>query len=275
MFNSVKKIPRYGFNFLISNKGIKARIFQRIFKKMTIIPYKWRLHMGQSRYPYYHYCVYQAAVLAKQLNYSSISVFEFGCAKGNGLRELEKISLEIKKIMGIEIEVYGFDTGEGLPAPEGIRDLKHCWKEGDFKMDRTNTVFKYAKLVLGNISDTKIDFFEKYKPAPVGAVFFDFDYYSSTKEGMDLLLHDESKYLPRVYSYFDDIIGTELELYNDFTGERLAINEFNQENLKTKFSKAYHLICREIIKGWYHKVYILHRFDNSKYQINIEDNQNN
>ena len=31
--------------------------------------------------------------------------------------------------------------------------------------------------------------------------------------------------------YFDDIIGTETELYNDYTGERLSINEFNSEKI--------------------------------------------
>ena len=45
-----------------------------------------------------------------------------------------------------------------------------------------------------------------------------------------MLKADLEFFLPRMYCYFDDTIGTETELFNDFTGERLAINEFNSQN---------------------------------------------
>ena len=52
---------------------------------------------------------------------------------------------------------------------------------------------------------------------------------------------DEKFFLPRVFSYFDDTIGDEVSLYNDFTGERLAINEFNNNNNNIKICEPYHL----------------------------------
>ena len=86
-----------------------------------------------------------------------------------------------------------------------------------------------AKLVIGNIENTSKTFFSKYNPAPIGAVIHDFDFYSSTKTALSMMNDNSDFFLPRVFSYFDDTIGSELELYNDFTGERLAINEFNSQ----------------------------------------------
>lgn len=36
--------------------------------------------------------------------------------------------------------------------------------------------------------------------------------------------------MPRIYNYFDDIIGSDLGLQNDFVGQRLAIREFNEQH---------------------------------------------
>ena len=36
---------------------------------------------------------------------------------------------------------------------------------------------KKAKLILGNIEETSKTFFSRYKPAPIGAVIHDFDYF--------------------------------------------------------------------------------------------------
>ena len=40
---------------------------------------------------------------------------ELGVAGGNGIIALEKYVENIKKLINIEINIYGFDTGEGLP----------------------------------------------------------------------------------------------------------------------------------------------------------------
>ena len=79
----------------------------------------------------------------------------------------------------------------------------------------------------------------KYNPSPIGAIIHDFDFYSSTKIALSMLKADMKFFLPRMYCYFDDTIGNETELFNDFTGERLAINEFNSQNEDIKFSFSY------------------------------------
>ncbi|MGB3514140.1 MAG: hypothetical protein WBA93_34020 [Microcoleaceae cyanobacterium] len=106
-----------------------------LIKKFELGSYEKRLKVGAVERPHYGYCVYQAAALAKNLGYERISVLEFGVAGGNGLINLEYHASEVSKIFSIDIEIYGFDTGEGLPEPLDYRDLPYHWKAGFFKMD--------------------------------------------------------------------------------------------------------------------------------------------
>ena len=57
------------------------------------------------------------AALAKKLGHRRVSVLEFGVAGGRGLIDLEYHAREVSRELEIEIDVYGFDTGSGLPAP--------------------------------------------------------------------------------------------------------------------------------------------------------------
>jgi hypothetical protein len=258
-------------NFLsifISQEPLRIVFIKFLLCKLKFIPYKFRLKLNAVKRPHYGYCLYKAAELAKLLGYNKISAIEFGVAGGNGLINLEYHANEIEKNTGVEIEIFGFDTGTGLPEPKDYRDLLYHWKEGFFRLDyqKLKGKLKKSKLVLGNIEETKTNFFEKYKPAPIGAVFNDMDFYSSTKESLSMFNNDNLQYfLPRVYFYFDDIIGKETELYCSHTGQRLAIKEFNEENKDFKLSKAYYLICKTYIQGWYHQIYILHIFNHPKY----------
>ena len=80
--------------------------------------------------------MYQGARLAKLLGIPRISVLEFGVAGGNGLVVIEQHARWIQRELGVGLEIYGFDTGEGLPEPVDYRDLPYGWKAGFFKMDR-------------------------------------------------------------------------------------------------------------------------------------------
>jgi hypothetical protein len=54
-------------------------------------------------------------------------------------------------------------------------------------------------------------------------IFFDLDYYSSTKLGLNLFKLSSNNYLPRTYVYFDD------HSFSTFDeGEKKAVNEFNK-----------------------------------------------
>ena len=237
--------------------------------------YEFRVRNGAVTRPHYGYCLYYSAQLAKRLGYDRISAIEFGVAGGSGLVNLEYHAKNISRCVGIDVELYGFDTGEGLPPPEDYRDLPYHWKEGFFRMDIAALMERLscAKLVLGDIRDTVGTFVKDYDPAPIGAIYFDFDYYSSTVNAFRLLDEDERYFLPRVFTYMDDIVGKEVELYNEYTGVRLAINEFNAAHEKKKLAKAYHLLSRQVVEPWHHKIRILHDFEHSRYNdfVSAED----
>lgn len=264
-------------SFLIHNPFPLRTAVKKLIHHLKIGSYDKRVKLGAVERPHYGYCVYNAAVLARKLGYTRISVIEFGVAGGNGLINLEYHAGEIKKSLGVEIDIYGFDTGEGLPDPVDYRDLPYNWKKGFYKMDvpALEAKLKKSRLVLGNIRDTYKDFFQRYEPAPIGAIMYDFDFYSSTADAFKMLEADEKYFLPRVYCYFDDTIGTETELYNDFTGVRLAINEFNQTHSAIKFGLPYHLLTRIIKSPWYYKIWITHFFNHSRYNdfISVENQQ--
>jgi hypothetical protein len=93
----------------------------------------------------------------------------------------------------------------------------------------------------------------------------DLDYYSSTRLALDLFDADAAFRLPRIFCYFDDVVGDEVELYNDFTGERLAIAEFNQQHETKKLSPAYHLLARADREDWFPQIYVLHDFRHPRY----------
>lgn len=248
-----------------------------IIRRFSIGGYEFRLKLGAIDRPHYGYCVLNAAKLAKKLNLDRISVVEFGVAGGNGLLNLEYHALEAEKLLGITIDVYGFDTGEGLPTLLDYRDLPYHWKPGFFKMNvpALQSRLKKAKLIIGNIAETSKTFFKDHNPAPVAAMFHDFDFYSSTEKALKMLDEEDEHFLPRVYCYFDDIIGSEIELYCDYTGERLAMNEFNTSHPFKKFSPAYHLITRRDIETWYHQIFIYHNLQHPRYNdfVSTENQQ--
>ena len=270
-----KNIIENFFIKLVNSKSyIKNRI-RRLIDKKKIGSFEFRYAINSLERMHYAYITLNAARLAKRLDIKSTSVIEYGVAGGRGLLLLEYYADEIKKLFDIEIEIYGFDMGSGLPDPEGYKDLPYHWKKGFFKMDEENLKkkIKKSKLVLGNIVDTANNFFSEYNPAPVGAIINDFDFYSSTKVALSMISKNHDKYLPRVFCYFDDIIGSEDELYNDFTGERLAINEFNDNNESIKISKAYNLLVPGN-KIWHHQIWYCHIFNHEKYNLfTSEDNQ--
>jgi hypothetical protein len=37
-------------------------------------------------------------------------------------------------VTGVKIDVYGFDTGKGLPPPRTYRDHPELYRQGDFPM---------------------------------------------------------------------------------------------------------------------------------------------
>lgn len=217
----------------------------------------------------YAYPIWRSALEAKALGYPAISVIEFGVAGGNGLVNCEFHAKEISRILDIDIEVYGFDSAEGLPiSTAGYKDLPFQWSGGLFPMNKEllEERLQFAKLVIGNIESTTKDFIEKYKPAPIGALLIDVDYYSSTLpifSFMEKAEHDA--FIPRTYMYFDDTSP----IY-EFQGEALAIKEFNIRNDMMKISPEGDW-ARYETKFYLTRVKVFHRFQHPKYNEYIRD----
>jgi hypothetical protein len=261
------KIIKKLITFVLLEPFFVRRVFLKIVKRFRLGSYEARLTYGAVKRPHYGFCIKNAAILAKKLGYSKISVIEFGVAGGRGLLNIEYHVNQIEKLYGIEFQIYGFDTGVGLPEPQGHRDLPYIWKKGFYKMNKQNLLDKKgkAKILIGNINETIKTFIELYNPAPIGALIFDMDYYSSTYSSLNILLSKDKYFLPRVFSYFDDTIGNVESLYNDYTGQRLAIRQFNKENKDIKIAVPYYLKVKLFPQNWFNQIWIIHFFKHKKY----------
>ena len=111
---------------------------KRLLDKKKIGSFKFRMNINALERMHYAYICYNAAKLARQLGYDRISVIEYGVARGRGLLILEEYAVEIKKLLNIQIDIYGFDSGKGLPKPKDYRDEPYKWSEGFYKMDKEN-----------------------------------------------------------------------------------------------------------------------------------------
>ena len=79
---------------------------------------------------YHAYAILNSALYAKSMGYPGMSCIEFGVASGKGIRNILKIIEHVTKLTGIDIRVYGFDTGTGLPSPLDYKDNPDKWGLG-------------------------------------------------------------------------------------------------------------------------------------------------
>jgi hypothetical protein len=224
--------------------------------------------------PHYAYGVYWAADLARRLGIDTISAVEFGVAGGRGLLALESISAEIASHFGIRIHVCGFDSGEGMPQPIDHRDMPHAWNQGFYKMDVPKLKARLSpntELVLGDIAETV----PQWSPqGSLGFISFDLDYYSSTMTAFrlfDAMANGQPRpRLPRVYSYFDDLLWPENACQNEYTGELRAIREFNEAHEFQKICPVNMLrYMRVYPEAWNEQMYVMHDFKHPLYTKNL------
>lgn len=248
-----------------------------ILGRIGSLPYETKINFETMPYPQYAYGTYYAALQAKALGLTEISVIEFGVAGGNGLVALEEIAVEVEAATGVGVRSYGFDLGAGMPAATDFRDLPYVWKQGFFNMDveRLASRLRRTQLVLGDVAETVGAFATDDAVAPIGFISFDLDYYSSTKSAFELLRLQNSKFLPRTYCYFDDCIGNDWELHSQFTGELLLISEFNGESEQRKLGKINGLRHKLVFDSrWQDVMYVLHSFDHPDYNRYINPRGN-
>jgi hypothetical protein len=213
--------------------------------------------------PNYAFGVYHAADLACRLELPRMSVIEFGVAGGRGLLELERLADEVGRHFGVDISVFGFDTGQGMPEPEDYRDLPYYWDAGFYRMDppKLQARLKRAKLMLGDVGDTV----PSLDCPPIGFISFDLDYYSSTKRAFRVFDLPAEKRMPRVSCYFDNIMSL-IGCYNEYIGELCAIREFNDENEYRKICPLNGLEWMTLrTADWQKRFYVQHDFKHPLY----------
>lgn len=227
--------------------------------------------------PNYAYCMLHAAQLAKRLGHDRISAIEFGVAGGNGIAFMVNFAREVERVTGVAVECYGFDTGVGMPDPEGPKDLPYWFRAAQYPMDQAALQRKVpdARLVIGNVRDTIGSFIESHRPAPIGAIFNDVDYWSSTLDSFRLFDRAETAsehFLPRIAMYFDDIIGSPAEMYGPHNGQLAAMHEYNATNPQVKIHLNQNLLPLTHLK-YRHQIYYAHLFAHPRYSEFLGDSQ--
>ncbi len=223
--------------------------------------------LGFVQRPWYAYGLLAAADLAGKLGKKEIYAIEFGVAAGRGIRNLVELSGHVSRETGVSIRVAGFDTGSGMPPPTDYRDHPERYQHGDFPMVDYEALMQKlngsADLVIGEIDKTIDAFRQKLSDrCPVGFIAVDVDAYTSSKAALRLFDGGPELYLPMCWCYFDDCSSR--SHFNRFTGELLAIDEFNQENQMRKLDidrGAWNAHRRLGPQLWYERMYILHVFD--------------
>ncbi len=264
----VAQLIRAGLDSLSEPTPTRFVVLRALDSMFNFLSYENKLRVRSITRSQYGFGLLQAGRLAARLGMKRISAIEFGVAGGNGLLGLENHARSVTRETGVEIEIYGFDSGSGLPAPDDYRDMPYAWEQGFYAMDveKLRNRLTSAKLVLGDVRETVPSFGES-NPAPIGFISFDLDYYSSTTAALRILDLPFETLLPRVFCYFDDVAGGPAYCYNEFTGELLAINEFNQAHEDRKLARIAGLRhnFRSLPALWHEQMYVAHLFKHPHY----------
>lgn len=222
---------------------------------------------GANTRPQYLWPLIHATHVARALGVPCIAALEFGVAGGNGLLAMERAAAVATELSGTKVEVYGFDTGSGMPAPVDPRDAPFLIAPAYFDMDEAalRARLTTAELVLGPVAETALAWAEG-PHAPVGFVAFDLDYYSSTVAAFQVFEGGDEQMLPRVPCYFDDTFGYG---WTEFMGVHAAITEFNESHNRHKIGKIqglrFELPAHEFQEQWHEKMYVFHSFGHARY----------
>jgi hypothetical protein len=249
---------------------LRTLVLRNLLRRFPVGSYEARLRVGGVYRPNYAWCMYYAAVEAKALGHKAVTIIELGVAGGNGLMCLCRHRKDIQKALGIEIVVVGFDSGAGLPQSTDPRDMLYAWPAGAYRMDRSaleSRIGGQAQLVLGDVAQT-VHAWNPEPAAPLGAVMFDLDYFTSTLASFALLA--KQNLLPRVWCYFDDVCAGPEEALTERIGEREAIRQFNDDPerkvLKDHLSPAF-TFKHFTPEPWHQRIYLYHRLNHPDYNV--------
>ena len=267
--NSIDRMIR-----MAGGPALRLRIVRKLLTIFPVGSFEARLEVGAFERPWYAWCLYYAALEAKALGHKAMTALELGVAGGNGLLCLCRYRDQVEHATNLKILVQGLDGGAGLPKTSDPRDLLYCWPAGSFQMDYQKLKQRLgdaAQVVLGDVRKTAREI--NIPPdAPLGAVMFDLDLFTSTRDAFTLF--DHASLLPRVWCYFDDISGGPGNAYSDYTGVRGAIREFNAGRTETDshLSQAY-VFMGHRPEDWHQQIYIYHRMNHPDYNRCLTDHK--
>jgi len=272
IFRVVRKLYNIAVSIFLSPLPIRVQIAKIAIAINPFLKYSTKVKWDAVARPAYSYGMLNAAKLAKALGINEISAIEFGTASGAGLVEMEKVAKLVFREIGVKIEIYGFDSMSGLPETKDYRDQIYFWPPGLFNVtsDKFLKKLKVTTIVMGDVSSTTHSFIEVYKPAKIGFISFDLDYYSSTKQSLGIFNFDESQYLPRVECYMDDTGSFELLSASSHTGVFAALSEFNGKSDKRKILKKEDVgRLRKLPGNWFQASYVAHFFNHHQYNTSV------
>ena len=261
---------------MLQSEPLRLYFLRQFLRKYSLASFKFCLDIDAINYPPYAYGMYCSALQAKALGIQTISVIEFGVAAGHGLIEMERHAEKIENELGVKFQIFGFDTGEGLPPSKDYRDQVYFWSEGDFKQDKAkiNRKLKKAEVIYGDVKNTIQTFFKKNGLAPIGFISFDLDYFSSTMAALSVFEENEKHYLPRIECYFDDVNSWELLCASTETGVLKAISLFNSKYKKQKILKKEGVKAfRKIPSSWNECMFVFHNFSHNLYNKQLFQNK--
>ena len=212
------------------------------------------------------YALLTVADQAKSLGFAKVTVCEFGVAAGTGLLNIQELAERVTRLTGIEFDIYGFDTGQGMPAPKSVKDHPELYQAGDFPMNfeaLSRRLTNNCHLILGPLEDSMNAFIVKeFSRAPIGFLSVDVDYYSSTVDALKILGMNPANYLPRVMIYLDDV---EDPSHNTYCGEQAAIREHTERHPARPIEKPQFLRGYRIFKNarWIDHIYQCHVLDHA------------
>jgi len=250
----------------------RRRLLLKVVQKFWTPSVIDRVHLDYFPYPHYAYGVYVSCMQARMLGHSVTTVIEFGVAGGNGLIALENAALQIGSALDVEVDVLGFDNGEGMPPSSDVRDMVYWYRPTAFKMDfpRLKERLKKARLFIGLIHETVVEATRNLR-GPIGFCSFDMDYYTATADALRIFDAPSETRQPRVMIYADDIFGVhDLNIVCSSVGEERAFADFNATHPDLKIQTVRGLRHkRPVVAKWNDQMFALHDFAHPFYNTPI------
>tara|TARA_Y100000294_G_scaffold160935_1_gene164955 strand:- start:507 stop:1331 length:825 start_codon:yes stop_codon:yes gene_type:complete len=264
-------LSKHSLNFLTKKNKSKYNKFMKSPNKRDFINL---IKQGVLPRPHYALGALFAAHQATFFGYKKFTLIEFGCWNNEGLIDLDHWCSIIKKLYNIDYQIYGFDSGKGLPESNHNKDVKYKWSSNDFAVNKFYSIKKLnnVKLIVGNVKNTINDFIKKnFSQEPIGFISFDMDYFTSTSQSFKIFKSQQKNFIPRPILYFDDFILT-----SEFEGEYLAINNFNSKNKNNKISSIGEL-AEQMSIYWNKWIFLAKRlkiFTNFKHKLYLKRYEN-